>query len=294
MRNGVKVSGSIAQGAEWLPCSEVTGKHPRDLLHLKQRYQIIEFPIGPGRFRLCAISRATWQWLCMVHKPPGQGVHKHPDIILPDHSCANQFFACDKSCDNQRITSGIVAAECALARGNMAAMQALSKPFAGQKIECRSARQSQRVTASAVVRASQEEQTLVRSRQTTALIAAPQFRRPSCAGLSFPGKGATLYAEDDAMFHIDGRKVEGRCMLPTQARRGVLGGIIGAAALLSSPRDASAAFGDAARVRMRSLLQSCPIRYLCCEAKRDRRVLYIVEKCLHVQVFGSKPTNTSG
>ena len=34
-----------------------------------------------------------------------------------------------------------------------------------------------------------------------------------------------------------------------QVRRGVLGGLIGAAALLSSPRDASAAFGDAARVR---------------------------------------------
>ena len=37
-----------------------------------------------------------------------------------------------------------------------------------------------------------------------------------------------------------------------QARRGVLGGLIGAAALLSSPRDASAAFGDAARVRNNS------------------------------------------
>jgi hypothetical protein len=36
--------------------------------------------------------------------------------------------------------------------------------------------------------------------------------------------------------------------LPLQARRGVLGGLIGAAALLSSPKDASAAFGDAARV----------------------------------------------
>lgn len=36
--------------------------------------------------------------------------------------------------------------------------------------------------------------------------------------------------------------------LPVQARRGVLGGLIGAAALLSSPKDASAAFGDAARV----------------------------------------------
>lgn len=41
-------------------------------------------------------------------------------------------------------------------------------------------------------------------------------------------------------------------MLMKQARRGVLGGLIGAAALLSSPRDASAAFGDAARVRSTS------------------------------------------
>ncbi|CAK0782171.1 hypothetical protein CVIRNUC_005594 [Coccomyxa viridis] len=75
----------------------------------------------------------------------------------------------------------------------MAAMQALSKPFVGQKIECRSARQTQRVRASLVVRASQDQQDAV-------------------------------------------------------VRRGVLGGLIGAAALLSSPRDASAAFGDAARV----------------------------------------------
>ena len=36
--------------------------------------------------------------------------------------------------------------------------------------------------------------------------------------------------------------------LLVQARRGVLSGLIGAAALLSSPKDASAAFGDAARV----------------------------------------------
>lgn len=44
----------------------------------------------------------------------------------------------------------------------MAAMQALSKPFVGQKIECRSARQTQRVRSTVVVRAAQEEQNLVR------------------------------------------------------------------------------------------------------------------------------------
>ena len=43
----------------------------------------------------------------------------------------------------------------------MAAMQALSKPFVGQKIECRSARQNQRVRASLVVRASQDQQDVV-------------------------------------------------------------------------------------------------------------------------------------
>ena len=51
----------------------------------------------------------------------------------------------------------------------MAAMQALSKPFVGQKIECRSARQTQRVRASLVVKASQDQQDVVvclqRSRQ---------------------------------------------------------------------------------------------------------------------------------
>ena len=43
----------------------------------------------------------------------------------------------------------------------MAAMQALSKPFVGLKIECRSARQTQRVRTSLVVSASQEEQAVV-------------------------------------------------------------------------------------------------------------------------------------
>ena len=41
-------------------------------------------------------------------------------------------------------------------------MQALSKPFVGQRIECRSARQTQRVRSTVVVRAAQEEQNLVR------------------------------------------------------------------------------------------------------------------------------------
>ena len=45
-----------------------------------------------------------------------------------------------------------------------------------------------------------------------------------------------------------------------QVRRGVLGGLIGAAALLSSPRDASAAFGDAARVRSIKKL----LKHQCC------------------------------
>lgn len=43
----------------------------------------------------------------------------------------------------------------------MAAMQALIKPFVGQKFECRAARQSQRVRISVVVRASQDEQAVV-------------------------------------------------------------------------------------------------------------------------------------
>ena len=41
-------------------------------------------------------------------------------------------------------------------------MQALSKPFVGQKIECRSARQTQRMRTSLLVRASQEQQDVVR------------------------------------------------------------------------------------------------------------------------------------
>ncbi len=51
------------------------------------------------------------------------------------------------------------------------------------------------------------------------------------------------------------------CLLLVQARRGVLGGIIGAAALLSSPRDASAAFGDAARVSLWVKKERCRISF---------------------------------
>lgn len=64
----------------------------------------------------------------------------------------------------------------------MAAMQALSKPFAGQKVECRSARQSQRVTINMVVRASQEEQTVVRHVVLCPSLLHNLHPRPSCAG----------------------------------------------------------------------------------------------------------------
>ena len=68
----------------------------------------------------------------------------------------------------------------------MAAMQALSKPFVGQKIECRSARQSQRATISLVVRASQEEQTVVCLRQTVVSAAAPSVLKTlMCSSMSF-------------------------------------------------------------------------------------------------------------
>lgn len=58
-----------------------------------------------------------------------------------------------------------------------------------------------------------------------------------------------------------------------QARRGVLGGLIGAAALLSSPRDASAAFGDAARVSENdgNALQGAA-SIVCCTVKDRERV----------------------
>ena len=55
----------------------------------------------------------------------------------------------------------IAAADWASVGDIMAAMQALSKPFVGQKIECRSARQTQRVRTSLVVRASQDQQDVV-------------------------------------------------------------------------------------------------------------------------------------
>ena len=55
----------------------------------------------------------------------------------------------------------IAAADWARVGDIMAAMQALSKPFVGQKIECRSARQTQRVRTSLVVRASQDQQDVV-------------------------------------------------------------------------------------------------------------------------------------
>ena len=125
-------------------------------------------------------------------------------------------------------------------------MQALSKPFAGQKIECRSARQSQRVTISVVVRASQEEQTVVRRALLCPLLlhnllsSMCRSMSPSCVLQARMLKTHNLKYKSVA--------VSGMCLLLVQARRGVLGGIIGAAALLSSPRDASAAFGDAARV----------------------------------------------
>ena len=59
-----------------------------------------------------------------------------------------------------------------------------------------------------------------------------------------------------------------------QARRGVLGGIIGAAALLSSPRDASAAFGDAARVSENDkiVLLKGGASIVCCTVKDCERV----------------------
>ena len=66
----------------------------------------------------------------------------------------------------QAITPGFTAAQRASARGKMAAMQALSKPFVGQKIECRSARQNLRVRSTMIVRAAQEEQNLVRRTST--------------------------------------------------------------------------------------------------------------------------------
>ena len=59
-------------------------------------------------------------------------------------------------------------------------MQALSKPFVGQKVECRSARQSQRATVSLVVRASQEEQAVVRTCQAMAVAGAPSASK-TCA-----------------------------------------------------------------------------------------------------------------
>jgi hypothetical protein len=50
------------------------------------------------------------------------------------------------------------------------------------------------------------------------------------------------------LYFRDHQSANGIEALLVQARRGVLGGLIGAAALLSFPKDASAAFGDAARV----------------------------------------------
>ena len=86
-----------------------------------------------------------------------------------------------------------------------------------------------------------------------------------------------------------------------QARRGVLGGIIGAAALLSSPRDASAAFGDAARVSeidgiaiQSGESEHCMLYREGLREGRAPKIWQASECCVYVQVFGSKATNTSG
>ncbi len=84
----VEESGSIAQEAGVLFCPEryCMGFFSSPALpqHLWQHRLASSIYAIQAAFYF----RGYFAWLCMAYGPPGQGVHKHPIIIHPDHSCA--------------------------------------------------------------------------------------------------------------------------------------------------------------------------------------------------------------